>query len=234
MKNETMTTDVENVALELNNGHSNVRSAVLAVLALWLGLVTFLGYQGAFIGKAGSPPVPIFLGLTIPLAVFFAAYFGWSGFRKFILGADLRVVAAMQAWRWAGQHFLFLYAAGVLPGLFAIPAGLGDMAVGITAPLILLGLVRDPSFAARRRYVLWNILGIVDFVVATSMAVLCSGLFPGINALIGIVTTAPMARLPLIFTPAYLVPVFIMLHTTALLQARQMARSGKSTPTFAG
>ncbi|HWC61932.1 MAG TPA: hypothetical protein VHC44_19750, partial [Verrucomicrobiae bacterium] len=197
-----------------------MKPLVFTALALWLGLVAFLGARGAFVGNAGGPPVRIFLGLTIPLAVFFAAYSGWGAFRAFILGADLRVVAAMQAWRWAGQHFLFLYAHGVLPGLFAYPAGLGDMAIGITAPWIVLRLLRDPAFAASRRFAIWNILGIVDFAVATSMAVLCTGMFPKINLLIGNVTTAPMALLPLVLTPAYLVPIFIMLHLTALLQAR--------------
>ena len=217
----------ENVVPELDNGHSSVKWVVFAALVLWLGLVLFLGSQGAFIGNADSPPLRIFLGLAIPLAVFFAAYFGWSSFRTFILGADLRFVAAMQAWRWAGQHFLWLYAWGVLPGLFAFPAALGDMAIGLTAPWMVLGLVRNPLFAASRRYMMWNILGIVDFVVAVSMAVLTSGLFHGICALIGNVTSSPMARLPLVLIPAYVVPFFSMLHVTALFQARQLARARK-------
>lgn len=230
LKNETMGSFPENVAPQLCRGCWSLKSLVVVALALWLGVVIFLGARGAFVGRADSPPVAIFLGLAIPLVVFFAAYFGWSPFRSFILGADLRFVAAMQAWRWAGQHFLFLYAGGVLPGLFAFPAGLGDMAIGITAPWIVLNLVRNPSFAASRRFVMWNVLGIIDFVVAVSMAVLCSGLFPGINGLIGNVTTAPMAQLPLVLVPAYVVPFFTMLHFTALFQARQLARAGKSAP----
>jgi hypothetical protein len=227
-KNETMGGIPDDVALELDKGRSSLKPLIFAALALWLGLDSILGAQGAFVASAGSPPLPIFLGLAVPLAVFFAAYFWWSAFRSFILGADLRVVTAMQAWRWAGQHFLFLYGAGVLPALFAFPVGLGDMAVGITAPWILLGLVRDPLFAASRRFVVWNILGIVDFVVAFAMATLLSGLFPKINGLIGNVTTAPMAQLPLVLTPVFIVPFFIMLHFTALAQARHLARSGKA------
>jgi hypothetical protein len=232
-KNETMGSPPDNVALELNNGGSSLKPIIFAALALWLGLVSILGAQGAFVASAGSPPLPILLGLAVPLAMFFAAYFWWSAFRSFILGADLRIVTAMQAWRWAGQHFLFLFGAGVLPALFAFPAGLGDMAVGITAPWILFSLVRDPLFAASRRFVIWNILGIVDFVVAFAMAVLSTGLFPKINGLIGNVTSAPMAHLPLAYTPVFIVPFFIMLHFTALAQARQLARSGKATPELA-
>src|SRR5207248_6752401 len=65
------------------------------------------------------------------------------------------------------------------------------MAIGISAPWIVLSLIRNPLFAASRRFVIWNILGIADFVVAVSMAALSSGAFPGINGLIGNVTTSP-------------------------------------------
>src|ERR1700720_2178789 len=206
MKNETMGSIPENVTSELNNRRSSMKSLVLVALALWLGLVSFLGFRGAFAGSVDSPPLPLFFGLAIPLTVFFTAYFGWSAFRAFVLGADLRLVSAIQAWRWGGLGFLTLYEHGILPGLFAFPAGLGDMAIGFTAPCIVLGLVRHPSFAASQRYVIWNILGIVDFVVAVSMGILCSGFFPGITKLVGNVTTGPMAQLPLILIPAYMVP----------------------------
>jgi hypothetical protein len=227
-KNEALGSIMENMDSENKVGNSNVRSVVLATLALWLGLVCFLGAHGTFAGRPGSPPLPIFLGLAIPLAVFFTAYLRWPAFRTFILGADLRFVIAIQAWRWAGQHFLWLRADGVLPGLFAFPVGLADMAIGITAPLIVLGLARSPSFATSRRFVIWNILGIVDFVFAFSMAILSSGLFPEITRFNGNVTTEAMAHLPLVLTPAYLVPFFTMLHCTALFQARQLSRSAKS------
>jgi hypothetical protein len=217
-----------NVPSELNIGSSSVRSVVFVALALWFGVVFLLASQGAFVGSANSPPLRIFFGVTIPLALFLAAYFRWKSFREFILGADLRFVAAIEGWRWGGLGFLSLYANGILPGLFALPAGLGDMAIGITAPWIVISLVRNPLFAGSRRFVIWNILGIADFVVAVSTATLSSGAFPGIIALIGNVTTSPMTRLPLVLIPTFMVPFFTMLHLTALFQARQLARSGKS------
>jgi hypothetical protein len=228
MKTERMGSLKEIVASESADKRSGVRRVVAAALALWLGLVFLLGAQGAFVGSVDSPPLPIFFGFAIPLVVFFAAYFGWSAFRAFVLGADLRLVAAIQAWRWAGFGFLALYAHGVLPGLFAFPAGLGDMAIGVSAPWIVLGLIRHASFATSRRFVIWNIVGIVDLVVAVSMGTICSGFLHGLT---GTVTTSPMAQLPLLLIPAYFVPFFIMLHFTALSQARQLACSGESTAT---
>ena len=227
-KTQTMGTIAGNAASELNNRRPSVGSVVVMALALWFGLVFFFAYQGAFVTSPGSPPLPILFGVAIPLTLFVAAYLGWTPFRDFILGADLRFVTAMQAWRWAGGQFFWLYAWSVLPGLFAFPAGFGDMAIGVTAPWIVLGLVRNPSFAGSRRYVIWNVLGIVDFVVAVSMGVLSSGLFHGINALNGSLTTGAMNRLPLVLIPAFVVPFFTMLHLTALFQARQFTRSQKS------
>jgi len=228
MKTETMGSITESVASELNTKRSTVRSVVFVALAFWFGLVFYLAFEGVFVTGDGSPPLPVFFGVAIPLALFLAAYFGWSAFRGFVLGADVRLVAAIEAWRWGGLGFLSLYANGVLPGLFAFPAGLGDMAIGFTAPWIMLSLVRNPLFASSRRFVIWNILGIVDFVVAVSTATLSSGIFPAINALNGNVTAGAMTHLPLALIPAFMVPFFTMLHLTALFQARQLARSGKS------
>jgi hypothetical protein len=228
MKNETKESFKENVASNFNDNHSSVRSVVTIALALWFGLVFLLGTQGAFVRSTDSPPLPVFFGFAIPLVLFFSAYFGWSAFRAFVLGADLRLAAAIQAWRFAGLGFLSLYAHGVLPALFAFPAGLGDIAIAVNAPWIVLGLIRHPSFATSRRFVIWNILGIIDLVVAVSMGTICSGFLHGLT---GNVTTSPMSQLPLVLIPAYFVPLFIMLHFTALSQARRLARSGKSAPT---
>ena len=222
MKTESMENLKQIEASESCGKHSGVGRVVAVALALWFGLVFLLGTQGAFVGSADSPPLPIFLGLAIPLVVFFAAYFGWSAFRTFVLSVDLRLVASIQAWRWAGLGFLSLYAHGVLPGLFAFPAGLGDMAIGFAAPWMVLGLIRQPSFAASRRFVIWNVMGIADLVVAVSMGTICSGFIHGLTLN---VTTGAMAQLPLILIPAYMVPFFIMLHFTALAQARRLARS---------
>lgn len=224
-KNENMGSVSHHIASQLNdnNNHSGVKSIVSGALALWLGVILFLGAQGVFLRPDG-PPLPIFFGFAVPLALFFAAYFGWNAFRAYILSADLRLVAAIQAWRWAGFGFLALYAHHILPGLFAFPAGLGDMAIGFTAPWMVVGLIQNPLFAKSRRFVLWNILGILDLVVAVSLGTLCSGFF--IHGLS--VTTAPMTQLPSVLIPVYLVPFFIMLHFTALTQARQLARSGKT------
>ena len=206
------------------SGRGGIRFAVAIALSAWLPLVLALGAAGAFVGPPGSPPLPIAIGVTAPLVLFFAWLRLSQPFREFVLALDLRLIAGMQAWRWAGLGFLDLYAYKVLPGVFALPAGLGDMAIGVTAPWIILALVREPGFAARGAFIRWNILGILDLVVAVSIAAVSATLATGAP---GEITTAPMASLPLLLIPAFLVPLFLMLHTAALMQSRQLIRSRK-------
>ena len=202
-------------------GLSGIRLSVAVVLALWLLLVLSFGAAGAFVGRPGMPPVAIALGFGTPLLLFFAWLRISSSFRDFILSLDLRLIAAMQAWRWGGLGFLSLYAHHVLPAVFAFPAGLGDMAIGIAAPWMILGLVRRPGFAASAAFIRWNVLGILDLVVAISLGTLSATLFTGAP---GEVSTAPMQTLPLLLIPTFFVPVFLMLHTAALMQSRRVVR----------
>jgi len=204
------------------SGRGGIRLAVVIALTVWLLLVVLLGTSGAFVRPPGTPPVPIAIGVAAPLIFFFASLRLSRSFREFVLSLDLRLIAGMQAWRWAGLGFLSLYAHDVLPAVFAVPAGLGDMAIGATAPWIMLALVREPRFAARGAFIRWNVLGILDLLVAISIGTVSTLFATGAP---GEISTAPMATLPLLLIPAFLVPLFLMLHTAALMQSRRFIRS---------
>jgi len=194
---------------------------VAVVLAAWFVLVSVLGAVGGFAAPPGTPPLPIFIGVVAPIVAFFLFFWFSSAFRDFVLGIDLRVATAIQAWRAAGLGFIALYVYGVLPGSFAWPAGLGDLAIGLTAPWVILTLIRRPGFAASNVFVAWNVLGLLDLVNAVSVGALSSALATGAP---GEITTGPMAQLPLVLVPAYLVPIFVMLHAAALFQSRRLAK----------
>lgn len=203
-------------------GRAGIRLAVAVPLTVWLLLVLSLGAAGAFVSRPGTPPLPIAMGVAAPLVLFFAWLRLSQSFRAFVLSLDLRLVAGMQAWRWAGLGFLSLYAHKVLPAVFALPAGLGDMAIGVTAPWIILALVRQPGFAGSGTFIRWNVLGILDLIIAVSIGAVSAFLATGAP---GEISTAPMATLPLLLIPAFLVPLFLMLHTAALMQSRRLIRS---------
>jgi hypothetical protein len=153
-----------------------------------------------------------------PIGIFFAAFWTSRSFHEYVATADLRLVNAIQAWRAGGLIFVAFYAYGILPGLFALPAGAGDIAIGVTAPWIVLALIRRPGFASSAAFRIWNWLGLLDLVVAIGLGTLSSAIATGLP---GEITTAPMALLPLVLIPAYLVPIFAMLHFAALYQARK-------------
>ena len=154
------------LSAEHTQSKSQVTILVSLALLFWLVLVLFLSARGSFVRAPGAWPLPILIGVAAPLLVFLAAFWVSRAFHEFILTVDLPLVTGIHAWRFAGLGFLALYTYGVLPGRFAWPAGLGDMAIGLTAPWLVLTLIRVPGFATSRLFVLWNLLGILDLAVA--------------------------------------------------------------------
>jgi hypothetical protein len=205
-----------------HGGRSGIRLTVGIALAVWLLLVLSFGAAGAFVGAPRTPPLAMGIGVAAPLMLFFASLRLSQTFREFVLSLDLRLIAGMQAWRWAGLGFLSLYAQKVLPAVFALPAGLGDMAIGFAAPWMILALIRQPGFAASGAFIRWNVLGILDLIIAISIGTMSAFFATGAP---GEISTAPMATLPLLLIPAFLVPLFLMLHIAALMQSRRLIRS---------
>src|ERR1700687_4385594 len=112
------------------------------------------------------PPPALGLAVLVPIVVFLLWFGTSAGFRTFALSLNPRTLTFVHSWRIAGFTFLALYAAGLLPGVFALPAGWGDIAIGATAPLVGLKLA---NFSHRRGFIFWQILGIFDLVTAVTV-----------------------------------------------------------------
>ena len=112
------------------------------------------------------------------------------------------------SFRVAGVVFLFYLALGHLPALFALPAGLGDIAAGIAAPLVALRLAQGTG----RRSALWfNAFGMTDLVVALTL-----GALTGFGLLSVTPTSAAITELPLALIPTATVPLLFALHVTSV------------------
>jgi hypothetical protein len=110
--------------------------------------------------------------------------------------------------RVAGVAFLLYLSFGHLPALFALPAGLGDIAAGIAAPLVARRLAQGTG----RRAALWfNAFGITDLVVALTL-----GALTGFGLLNVTPSSAPITELPLALIPTATVPLLFVLHLTAV------------------
>jgi hypothetical protein len=187
-------------------------------LAAWLAAVLVLGANGAFMAPPRTPPLALLIGFVVPIAAFASAYRISARFREWVLGIEPRLLVSLNAWRFGGFAFVALGVYGVLPGFFAWPAGLGDMAIAATAPWALDRLSGSPAFVSSRAFVRWNRLGLLDLFVAIGL-----GAIGGFLASDQPVTTAPMATLPLVLIPVYFVPIYILIHFALLAQGKRAA-----------
>jgi len=146
-----------------------------------------------------------------PIVVFSLWFAASQNFRRFALSLDPKILTSAQSWRIIGFTFLLLEAHRVLPAVFAFPAGYGDMFIGVTASSVAWKLA-DP--AQRNNFILWQLLGILDLVIAVSIGTTAALISPQGP------TMAPMTVLPLSLIPTFLVPLFTILHVICIAQAR--------------
>ena len=204
---------------------SRHKTALGAVLVAQFAFAYFAGTSGWLTNDSQSFFAPVALSVAIPVVLFFAAY-GWSPrFRDFVQAQDLRLLTRLQLWRVIGFAFLPLYAFDVLPGVFALPAGLGDVAVGIMAAVMIARIDRDPSYATSNGLAGFHVAGLVDFVVAIATAGLTAGAFGALIA--NGVTSAPMDVWPMNLFPSFIVPIFIILQAVALLKIRALRQAAR-------
>lgn len=203
----------------VNSGHTSIFILIMG----WFAFILTLAFAGVFERPPGEPPFPTMVAVTIPLLGFFLVYATQERFRKYILGLDLKVLTIIHAWRMVGFSFIVLHMREALPGLFAWPAGLGDMAIALTAPLVVLALLKGPHFATSSRFIWWHVLGLIDFIVAVGTGVLSSGAFPALYQ--PSVTTAPVAEMALVLIPAFFVPFLAITHFAAILKSLHLRRT---------
>jgi hypothetical protein len=201
------------------------KTGLAGLIVAWIASAYFIGSGQWLANTAHFPIPPIAITAILPVALFFAAYSWSSRFRAFVLAQDIRTLTMLHLWRVIGFTFLTLYAYGVLPALFAWPAGWGDVAIGIGAFFMVARMDRDPDYATSPGLVRFHLLGLLDFVAAVATAGLAAGGFPDLTA--NGITSAPMDVWPLNIFPSFGVPAFIIVHAMVLLKVRNLRRSAR-------
>jgi hypothetical protein len=204
---------------------------LVVVGALWLTLAAVAAAADLVVRPATEPPLRIGLAAGAPVLAAGLGLLLVPRFRAWAESLDLTVLISLQGWRCAGFAFLAVYAQGLLPGGFAWPAGLGDLAVGLTAPFVASYAARGGR-ATRSVVIGWTAFGIADFVIAIGLGMANSltvrEVLPG-----GGLASAPMAELPLSLIPTFAVPFLLVIHllTLARLRAHRAGQSGGSART---
>jgi hypothetical protein len=202
-----------------------VRTGVALFLGAWLGAVLLLAPgPGSLLARDRfyvSPLIPLFA--VAGLGGAFLALRLSPALRRTLDAASLPAMIGVQLYRTIGIVFLVLLAQRQLPAHFALPAGWGDIAVGAAAPLVAFALARGVRGAVPLA-VSWNVLGLLDLVVAVGMGTgfLAPLLAPGLGSRVP--PAAAMGVFPLILVPAFVVPISVLLHLLALARLGHDAR----------
>jgi hypothetical protein len=119
-----------------------------------------------------------------------------------------------------GAAFLIIMALGHLPPLFALPAGVGDIAAGLAAPLAARRLAQGNG---RRAGWWFNAFGLTDLVLALALGTVTAYQLVPVTP-----SGAPISEMPLALVPTVGVPLLLAVHITsvaALARARRTPRA---------
>jgi hypothetical protein len=196
------------------------------VLVVYVGLLWFLlVLGGSLLGTFAKSPLVFYLVVGGPVVLFVGSYLLSEAFRRFVrtLVGDPFSITALQTYRVIGVSMAIGALTHTLPAVFGLPAGFGDLFIGLTAPLAALAW----ASGGRRGLVvlvLWNVLGLLDLINAMS-----TGVLAGFTSS-GPVTMAPVRLYPFSLIPAFGVPLAFILHVTGLAQVWYLSRKEASSP----
>jgi hypothetical protein len=185
-----------------------ISSGAALLFGGWLAVSSVIGGQGGYRTRLGHG-VP---WLPVAIVGFFVALMALS--RLPSVASSLNAPGALQRlmlphfFRIAGIVFLVAMVLGKLPPLFALPAGFGDIAVGIATPWITRKLT-DGSGA--RPAVWFNLFGMADLISALALGALTGFQIVSVNP-----PATLNGELPLVLIPTVGVPLLFAVHITSL------------------
>jgi hypothetical protein len=135
-------------------------------------------------------------------------------FRQLLRTVPETWLVSIHATRLGGLLFLALMDMKLLPAEFALPAGYGDMAVGLLA-LGLVSLLAQRKPYAHALAIGWNVLGLLDFVGALTTGILFIGPFAAQVAASGV---SLLYLNYVLIVPSFGVPLYTLLHVYSLFQ----------------
>jgi hypothetical protein len=191
---------------------------VSAVILLdWLAAAITLSAMGIYVTSGDRPTIQY--GILLPILIGALMIWRSETTKRVIAAVPQQWLVGVQLYRALGAIFLILYATGKLPGLFAWPSAVGDIAIGLSAPVVGLAYARAPDKAAGL-VAAWNVLGLLDLIDALGLGFFTA---PSRFALEIQPTSDLMTVLPLVLVPVYLVPLSIVLHIASLAKLRREA-----------
>jgi hypothetical protein len=198
----------------------NAWLGVMIPFTLWLALIWGSAINGVF--RGGFAPLPL-----IPFAILLPVIIGTpivllsKRMGQVLDAMPASWLIALQAYRVLGSAFLIGWARGLVPGVFALPAGIGDVITGLLAVPVAISLAAGTP-ESRKVAVAWNVFGLLDFAIAVSIGLMIA---PGpLQVIVSSIPNATVGIYPNVMVPAFAVPSSILLHVLSLRQLRRCRR----------
>src|SRR6266446_1031865 len=179
--------------------------AVTIPYTLWFAVAWSAAINGVFL-RTGT--------LLLPLAIFLPVIIGApllllsKPVGQVLDAMPVTWLVALQLYRVFGSVWLVGGLRGVLPGIFALPAGIA---------------VATGTAQGRRAAIIWNIFGLADFAVAITLGLITSS--GPLQLIVPNVSSIGAGAYPNVLTPAFVVPSSILLHALSLRQLRRRSRA---------
>jgi hypothetical protein len=195
--------------------------AVMVPFTLWAALAWTAAINGVF--RASASVLPLLpVAILLPVIVGTPVLLVSKRVGQLLDAMPMTWLIALQLYRIFGSQWLVYWLRGVLPGLWALPAGAGDVLTGLFAVQAAIALAAGTA-AGRKGAIVWNIFGLADVAVAIALGMTMS---PGPFQLI--LPDGPSMAIdtfPNVLTPAFVVPSSILLHVLSLRQLRRRSRA---------
>jgi hypothetical protein len=198
----------------------NAWLGVMIPFTLWLALIWGSAINGVF--RSGVASLPL-----LPFAIFLPVIIGTpivlvsKRMGQVLDAMPASWLIALQAYRVLGSAFLIGWARGLVPGVFALPAGIGDVTTGLLAVPVAI-LLAAGRLKGRKAAIAWNVFGLLDFAIAVSIGLMIA---PGpLQVIVPSIPNATAGIYPNVMVPAFAVPSSILLHVLSLRQLRRCSR----------
>ena len=186
----------------------------ILALTLWTVAAIYLGSRNVFrIHEDVALPPPIAFGALLPILVGWLALQYWEPFRRFIFSIPQHWLIALQIYRITGGVFLVVYGLGLIPGVFALTSGFGDLITGLLAIPVAWFCYKQRSWA-KRTAVVWNYLGLIELIILIPFGLLSSP--SPIQTLALDQPNLVTSTWPSVLAPTFHVPLGILLHIFSL------------------
>ncbi|ADY29297.1 hypothetical protein [Cellulophaga lytica] len=152
-------------------------------------------------------PPKIVLTTTLPLAIFVTIIYNTEICKKANTILNLEDLVKIHIFRLIGSTFIILFLYDLLPPVFALFAGIGDLLTAISSIFVAKAIRNKKNYARKLTYI-WNTFGLVDILITSAMAII----FTKISIDNSIQGVEFLAEFPFCFIPAFAPPTIIFLH----------------------